>query len=60
MFHRVVAGFGLRLRGRPIPPFEVSKGLLDVAARKLRNDVLADVCGSIPPIFAKTGSNLTV
>jgi len=58
MFHRVVTGFGLRLHGRPIPPSEVSKGLLDVAARKLGDNVLADVWGSIPPIFAKSGSNL--
>jgi hypothetical protein len=53
MLHRVVARFGLRLRGCPIPPFEVSKILLDVAARKLGDDVLTNVCGSILPIFAK-------
>ena len=58
--HCVVARFGLRLRGCPIPPLEVAESLLDVAARKLGNDVLADACGSIPPIFAKSGSNLAV
>jgi hypothetical protein len=36
------------------------ESLLDVAARKLGNDVLADTCGSIPPIVAKSSSNLTV
>jgi hypothetical protein len=38
----------------------VLESLLDVAARKLSNDILADICGLIPPIFAKSGSNLTV
>jgi hypothetical protein len=34
-FHRVVARFGLRLRGCPILPLEVTESLLDVAARKI-------------------------
>jgi hypothetical protein len=38
----------------------VSESLLDVAARKLGDDVLADACGSIPPIVAKGSSNLAV
>jgi hypothetical protein len=38
----------------------VAERLLDVATRKLGDDVLADACGSIPPIFAKSGSNLAV
>jgi hypothetical protein len=59
-FHRVVARFGLRLRGCPIPPLEVSESLLDIAARKLRDNALADACGLIPPIVAKSSSNLTV
>jgi hypothetical protein len=36
------------------------ESLLDVAARKLGNDFLANTCGSIPPIVAKSSSNLTV
>jgi len=59
-FHRVVARFGLRLRGCPIPSLEVSERFLDVAARKLSDNALADAYGSIPPIFAKSGSNLMV
>jgi hypothetical protein len=58
MLHRVVAWFGLHLHGCLIPPFEVAEGLLDAAPRKLGYDVFADACGSIPPIFAKSGSNL--
>ena len=46
----MVAGFGLHLRGRPVPPLDVSEGLLDVAVRKLGGNALANVCGSIPPI----------
>jgi hypothetical protein len=38
----------------------VSESLLDVAAHKLGDDVLADACGSIPPIVAKSSSDLTV
>jgi hypothetical protein len=38
----------------------VSESLLDVAARKLGDDVLADACGLIPPIVAKSSSNLAV
>jgi hypothetical protein len=38
----------------------VSEGLLDVAARKLGDDVLADACGSIPLIVAESSSNLAV
>ena len=44
----------------PIPPLEVTESLLDVAARKLGNNALTNVCGSIPLIFAKSSSNLTV
>jgi hypothetical protein len=35
----------------------VAESLLDIAARKLGNDVLADACGSIPPIVAKSSSD---
>jgi len=59
-FHRVVTRIGLHLRGCPVPPLEVSESLLDVAARKLGNDVLADTCGLIPSIVAQSGSNLAV
>jgi hypothetical protein len=59
-FHRVVARFGLHLRGCPLPPLEVTESLLDVAARKLGNDALADACGWIPLIVAKSSSNLAV
>ena len=59
-FHCVITRFGLRLRGCPIPSLEVSESLLDVATRKLSDDALADACGPIPPIVAKSGSNLTV
>jgi hypothetical protein len=38
----------------------VSESLLDIAARKLGDDVLADACGLIPPIVAQSGSNLAV
>jgi hypothetical protein len=58
--HCVVARYGLRIRGCPIPPLEVSESILGVAARKLGNDVLTDACGSILPIFAKSSSNLMV
>jgi hypothetical protein len=58
--HHVVARFGLRLRGCPIPSLEVTESLLDVAARKLGDDALADTCGPIPPIVTKSSSNLMV
>jgi len=38
----------------------VAERLLDVATRKLGGDVLANACGSILPVFAKSGSNLAV
>jgi hypothetical protein len=38
----------------------VSESLLDVATRKLGDDALADACGSIPAIIAKSSSDLTV
>ena len=43
---------------RQVPPLEVAESLLDVAARKLGDNVLADACGSILPIVAKSSSNL--
>jgi len=45
MLHRVVAWFGLRLCGCPIPPFEVVEGLLDVAIRKHGDNV------GLPPLL---------
>jgi hypothetical protein len=38
----------------------VAESLLDVATRKLGDDVLANACGSILPIVAESSSNLAV
>jgi hypothetical protein len=38
----------------------VSESLLDIATRKLGDDILANACGSIPPIVAKSSSDFTV
>ena len=59
-FHCVVARFGLRLRGCPIPPLEVTESLLNIAARKLSDDALTNACGLIPPIGVKSSFDLVV
>jgi hypothetical protein len=51
MLHRLKAGFGLRVRCRAVPPFQVAKRLLNVAPGEFGFNSAAKICHPNYPIL---------